>query len=139
MANWGVLKNGISWREQMLRAVVPAQVLVLTRTANINNAVTATLTDAANTDANGNFSTDGFVKITGHARADKALTLLVYQGDNTTKLDYSTSVAVPAASGAGSGAAFSIEVIGRFAKVTISNASGANTTELNAAVYLRSV
>ena len=139
MSNWGVLKSGGSWREQLLRAVVPAQVLVCTRTTNINNAVTVNLTDAANTDANGNFSTDGFVKITGHIRSDEALTLKVYQGDNTTTLDYSTSVVVPADATAGGGAAFSVEVVGRFAKVTVANASGAATTALNAAVYLRSV
>lgn len=139
MANWGSLNSNGAWHEKTLRAVVPAQVLIATRTANINNAVTVNVTDAAKTDANGNFSTDGFVRITGHARSDKALTLTVYQGDNITTLDYSTAVAVPAASSAGAGAAFSVEVVGRYAKVTIANASGSNTSALNAAVYLRSL
>lgn len=139
MANWNNMKASGNWLEKFLRAVVPAQVLVATRTDNINNGVTVNVTDAANTDANGNFSTDGFVRITGHARSNAALTLTVLQGDNTTTLDYSTTVAVPASSGAGAGAAFSVEVIGRYAKVTINNASGGATTTLNAAVYLRSL
>lgn len=139
MANFGFLKRNGAWQDQFIRAVVPAQVLIATRTANIANATTVNVVDSAKTDASGNFSTNGFSRITGHARSDAALTLKVYQGDNTTTLDYSTSVAIPASAVAGAGGAFSVEVIGQYARVTINNASGADTTALNAAVYLRSM
>lgn len=139
MSNFSSMKPGGNWLEKFLRAILPVQKLVATRVAVVGATTTVNVTDTANTDASGNFSTDGFGRITGHARSDVALTLTVYQGDNVTTLDYSTVVAIPAAAGAGAGAAFSVEVIGRYAKVTVNNATaGANTVQ-NAAVYLRSV
>lgn len=75
------------------------------------------------------FKTDGFSRLTGTVRSDRALTLRIKQGlGSDGNYAYKTDVAVPAAVGDGAGAGFSVEVLAQDAIIQLINASGGVAT-----------
>lgn len=84
------------------------------------------------------FLSSGFGRITGTARSDVALTLNVYQGSTSGTMDYVTAVAIPAAAGEGAGVAFTVEVVGEYARIDVVNAGAAGAT-FSACAHLRGV
>lgn len=84
------------------------------------------------------FISSGFGRITGTARSDVALTLNVYQGAASGTMDYVTAIAIPAAAGEGAGAAFTVEVVGEYARIDVVNAGAAGAV-FSACAHLRGV
>lgn len=104
-------------------------------------AYTTNIADATTVTAVAAFNTEGFSRITGLVKSNAALTCYVYQGtgQDDADMEYVTSVTVPGSATEGAGAAFSVEIVGQRARITLNNASGGATTSLQSAFYLRGI
>jgi len=93
-------------------------------TANINTGSSYT---------GSSFSTSKYNKITGILFADQDLTLSIEQSVDGSNWDEVTDITYTASSTDGG---YSVEIVGLYARMKISNASGSNTTTLRAYCWL---